>query len=359
VIGPKSHYYWKQIADFKGELREAIPHVELKALHQRRPAVHLAYAARQFVIVAVCGYALFHLTNPLLWIPLAILQGFTFFNMTTLLHEVVHRSVFGSARPFWDRVLGLVYASTSGISASQFTRWHLDHHDNLGSYEDDPKRHWLSPKRNARWYKLLYCTPVLMPLYFRAAASEARCYPAALRRTIARERLATVVLQLSAAAALLAFGGWGVVARVWAVPYFLVFAVAFTLNRLGQHYNIDPSHPLKWSTVMKPSRIWDFLFLYSNYHAEHHYFQNVPFYNLRRMHSSLVPLYSRLGVKRRTYREIVWQWFVLNRAPHTDWDQAGQPSGPGTPGEHERRQRTPEPGVQTETLAARTATRTA
>ena len=246
--------------------------------------MHLAYAARQFVMVAVCGYALFHLTNPLLWVPFAILQGFTFFNMTTLLHEVVHRSVFGSTRSCWDRALGLVYASTSGISASQFTRWHLDHHDNLGSYEDDPKRHWLSPKRNARWYKLLYCTPVLMPLYFRAAASEARSYPAALRRTIARERLATMVLQLSAAALLVVFGGWGVMARVWAVPYFLVFPVAFTLNRLGQHYNIDPSHPLKWSTVMKPSRIWDFLFLYSNYHAEHHYFPSVPFYNLRKLH---------------------------------------------------------------------------
>ena len=28
----------------------------------------------------------------------------------------------------------------SGISASQFTRWHLDHHAELGSDEDDPKR---------------------------------------------------------------------------------------------------------------------------------------------------------------------------------------------------------------------------
>ena len=366
MIGPKSHFYWKQIADFKGDLREAVPHEELKALHLRQPAVHLAYAARQFAIVGVCSYALFHLTNPLLWIPCAILQGFTFFNMTTLLHEVVHRSVFGTIRPSWDRALGLLYASTSGISASQFTRWHLDHHDNLGSYEDDPKRHWLSPKRNARWYKLLYCTPVLMPLYFRAAASEARSYPAALRQTIARERLATMVLQLSAAALLASFGGWGVAARVWAVPYFLVFPVAFTLNRLGQHYNIDPSHPLKWSTVMKPSRIWDFLFLYSNYHAEHHYFQSVPFYNLRRLHMRLVPLYSRLGVKRRTYREIVWQWFVLNRAPHTDWDQAQDPAGPGTPGagpgtrEDDARAALGErSGERPKAIAARTAAHTA
>lgn len=318
----KSHHYWKQVDAFKGQLREAIPHEELKALHGRSAPRHLAYAARQFGIIAVCSVGLWHFSNPLVFVPLAILQGFTFFNMTTLLHEVVHESVFGSHRPRGDRALGLLYAITSGISASQFTRWHLDHHDNLGSHQDDPKRHWLSPKRNARWYKLLYCTPWLMPLYFRAAANEARSYPEDLRRTIKRERLTTIAVQLSVAGILLATGGAGAMLRIWLVPYFFVFPVAFTLNRLGQHYNIDPTHPLKWSTVMKPSRLWDFLFVYSNYHAEHHYFPRVPFYNLRKLHMRLRPLYDKLGVKGHTYREIVWQWFVLNRAPHTDWEKA-------------------------------------
>jgi len=322
----KSRTYWKSIEAFKKDLRDAVPHDELKALHRRSGPRHLAYAARQFAIVGACSYALWHLRNPLLWIPVAILQGFTFFNMTTLLHEVVHRSVFARQRPRAERLLGLLYASTSGISASQFTRWHLDHHDNLGSWEDDPKRHWLSPKRNVRWYKLLYCTPALIPIYFRAAASEARSYPVELRRTIARERLGTVTLQLGVAAALVALGGWAAMARVWAVPYFLVFPVAFTLNRLGQHYDIDPTHPLKWATVMAPSRLWDFLFVFSNYHAEHHYFQNVPFYNLRKLHLRLRPLYAQLGLKPHTYREIVWDWFVRNRAPHTDWDHTdGEP----------------------------------
>jgi fatty acid desaturase len=322
----KSRHYWRQIASFKQQVGDAIPHDALKELHRRRPVVHLAYAARQFGIVAVCGVALWHVTNPLYWVPLAIVQGFTYFNMTTLLHEVVHNSVFSSTRRGWDRALGLAYAITSGISASQFTRWHLDHHDNLGSDDDDPKRHWLSPKRNARWYKLLYCTPVLMPIYFRAAAREAATYPADVRRTIARERLATMAIQLSVMGALYSFGGLGPMLRIQIVPYFLVFPVAFTLNRLGQHYNIDPTHPLKWSTLMKPSRFWDFLFLYSNYHLEHHYFPRVPFYNLRKTHMRLRPLYDRLGLKPHTYREIVWQWFVLNRAPHTDWDAAETPA---------------------------------
>lgn len=318
----KSRIYWKEIAQFKTRLRDAVPHDDLKALHVRRPGLHLAYAARQFAIIAACSYGLWNLTNPLYWVPLAILQGFTFFNMTVLLHEVVHNAVFQTPKPKVERVLGLLYAISSGISASQFTRWHLDHHDNLGSWQDDPKRHWLSPKRNARWYKLLYCTPVLMPLYFRAAAQESKTYEPELRSTIARERLATVVIQLSIAGLLWHFGGAGVLARVWFVPYFLVFPVAFTLNRLGQHYNIDPTHPLKWSTVMKASPFWEFLFLFSNFHIEHHYFPRVPFYNLHALHVKLRPLYAELGLRPHGYGEIAWQWFVLNKAPHTDWEAA-------------------------------------
>jgi fatty acid desaturase len=316
----KSRHYWKSIAAFKLQLRDAVPHAELKELHRRRPALHLAYAARQFAIVAACGIALYRVSDPLLWLPIAVLQGFTFFNMTVLLHDVVHEAVFQRSRPRVERVLGLLYAITSGISATQFTRWHLDHHDNLGNADDDPKRHWLSPKRNARWYKLLYCTPALMPIYFRAAAREARSYPEPLRRTIRRERLATIAVQLTAAGLLLGLGGWAAMFRVWFAPYFLVFPVAFTLNRLGQHYDIDPSHPLKWSTLMEPSRLWEFLFVYSNYHLEHHYFPRVPFYNLRRLHLLLRPLYAQVRLTPHSYREIVWQWFVLNRAPHTDWE---------------------------------------
>jgi fatty acid desaturase len=322
IAAMKSNHYWHAIASLKMRIGAAVPHDELKALHVKRPGVHLAYAARQFGIVAACSLILWYVTNPWLWIPVAVLQGFTFFNMTTLLHEVVHNSIAPTPRKRLERVLGLAYAITSGISASQFTRWHLDHHDNLGNRDDDPKRHWLSPRRNARWFKLLYCTPLLMPIYFRAAAQEAEGYSPEMRRTIQRERLATIVIQLTAMALLYAFGGgWGgAVLRIQLVPYFLVFPVAFTLNRLGQHYNIDPADPLKWSTLMKPSRFWDFMFVYSNYHLEHHYFPRVPFYNLRKLHMRLRPFYAEAGITPHTYREIVWQWFVLNRAPHTNWE---------------------------------------
>ena len=60
----KSHHYWKAVDAFKGQLRDAVPHEELKALHTRSGPRHIAYALRQFAIIGVCSYGLFHLTNP-------------------------------------------------------------------------------------------------------------------------------------------------------------------------------------------------------------------------------------------------------------------------------------------------------
>ena len=107
-----------------------------------------------------------------LWLPFAFVSGFAIFDFTVLLHEVVHRAVLSGKSEGAYRFIGILYAVPSGISSTQFTRWHLDHHSALGSDLEDPKRHYLSPKINERWFKLLYFTPALFPIYFRAATAR-------------------------------------------------------------------------------------------------------------------------------------------------------------------------------------------
>ena len=275
--------------------------------------------ARQFAILGLATWGLIRFDNPLVWIPLALIQGFTIFDFTILLHEVVHRTVFETPRPVTERILGFVYAVPSGISPSQFTRWHLDHHTELGSDEDDPKRHHLSPKVNARWYKLLYCTPVLFPIYFRAARRESSTYDAVLRKRIAVERRLAIAAHLTVLGSLWVLFGFQAAARAHLVPVFVVFPIAFTLNRLGQHYDVDPADPAKWGTLMRGHWFWDFAFLNSNYHLEHHYFPGVPFYRLPALQKALIPFYARKGTRWQTYGRLLYGWLVENRAPHTDW----------------------------------------
>jgi fatty acid desaturase len=186
----------------------------------------------------------------------------------------------------------------------------------------------LSPKINARWYKLLYCSPALFPLYFRAARRESATYPSDLQRRIAAERRISTVAHLTALGAIWWFFGVYAAVRASIIPVFFVFPVAFTLNRLGQHYDIDPTDPAKWGTLMRGHWFWDFAYLNSNYHLEHHYFPGVPFYHLPRLQRALIPFYERRHMRWQSYGRLLYGWLVDNQAPHTNWSRGGEPSKP-------------------------------
>ena len=316
------HHWAKATRELRHRLTQAVPHDALKELHRKSPARHFAIAARQFLLLGLSIVSWLR-PEPWIWIPAAVAAGWTAFNFTVLLHEVVHHAVLNGPRPRGERVLGVLYAVPSGISALQFTRWHLTHHAELGDAEADPKRHYLSPKIVTPWYKLLYFTPALFPIYFRAARRETASYPETLQKRIASERAWTIAIHLAAIGGILWLGGAGILARVYLVPYFGVFPIAFALNRLGQHYAIDPSDPAKWGSLVKPSRWWDFWYLFSAYHLEHHYFPGVPFYNLRRLHFALRPFFDEIGWEPTTYGRLFAAWIFKNETPHTDWHLEG------------------------------------
>lgn len=322
TISSVSHYYSQHAVGLRAELGEAISREQMRELHRKLPWRHFLIAGRQFAMLGLATWGLIRFEHPLIWVPLAWVQGFTIFNFTVLLHEVLHHVVFEKKHPVATRVLGLLYAIPSGISASQFTRWHLDHHAELGSDEDDPKRHHLSPKVNTRWYKLMYATPALFPIYFRAARRESASYPADLQRTIGWERNVSLGAHLAALALLWYAFGFYAALRTSIIPVFFIFPIAFTLNRLGQHYDIDPDDPAKWGTLMKGHWFWNFAFLYSNFHLEHHYFPGVPFYRLPMLQHALVPFYHRKQMRWQSYGRLVYGWLVENRAPHTDWSRS-------------------------------------
>jgi fatty acid desaturase len=334
LVPATTPFFNQHAAALRSELGRTVPRPLLRRLHHRSASRHLLIALRQFALLALGTWGLVTSSQPLVVVLLVFVQGFTVFNFTVLLHEVVHHAVFARRRPAAERLLGLVYAVTSGLSASQFTRWHLDHHAELGSADADPKRHHLSPKVNARWLKLLYATPCLFVIYFRAARREAASYPRDLQSRIAWERRVTIACHLAALGLLAWRFGAGAALRAYVVPVFFVFPLAFALNRLGQHYDIDPADPAMWTTLVRGHWFWDFAFLDSNYHLEHHYFPGVPFYRLPALQRALAPFYERRGFRGHTYGSLVRGWLVDNRAPHTNWARApGESGGSAAPTE--------------------------
>jgi fatty acid desaturase len=320
--GGRTTYYKDHQGDLPRRLREALPADELKRLSRRSGWEHAVVAVRHIAIHLTLAIGLLVFENPLIWVPLAALQGVNILGFIILLHDVIHGVVFPRRRPLMTRLLGLLYAAPSAIAASQFERWHMDHHRGLGSATEDPKRHHLSPKKNSRFVKLLYVTPVLFAIYAKAAGTEVRSYEPALRRRINLERLGNVLVHAGFVTLLaLNFGGDAVL-RVWAVPLFGFFPLAFMVNRLGQHYWIDPSDPAKWGTRVDGSPLTRFLFVNSNFHLEHHYFPSVPLQNLVALNRSLRPFWDGIGHPSRAYFKLLWKWFIENREAHTEWSSS-------------------------------------
>lgn len=314
-------YYKAHVGDLPARLRRAIPHDRLKELHARSGWRHALVALRHTLLFAATLWVLIRFDQPWIWLPAAALQGVTLLGFIILLHDVIHGAVFRRRRPVASKWLGRLYAVPTAIAASQFERWHLDHHKELGSADEDPKRAHLSPKRNARWLKLLYMTPALFAIYARAAGKALAGYPADLQRTIRLERAANVLVHLAVLFGLGLGLGWDVALRAWVVPLFVFFPVAFTVNRLGQHYWIDPDDPAKWGTRVDGGPLVNLLSLNSNLHLEHHYFPGVPLQHLPALNRELRPFWDGIGHPSRTYRALLWKWFVENREAHTNWDR--------------------------------------
>jgi fatty acid desaturase len=155
----------------------------------------------------------------------------------------------------------------------------------------------------------------------RSARREAATYEPALRRTIAVERWVSIACHLAVLGGLAWFAGRGAAVRAYIIPVFFVFPVAFPLNRLGQHCSIEPGDPAGWTTLMRGHWFWDFAFLNSNYHLEHHSFPSVPFYRLSELQRLLTPFFERKGLVWRACGDLLRGWFIDNRAPHTNWEE--------------------------------------
>ncbi|MHC4956196.1 MAG: fatty acid desaturase family protein [Planctomycetota bacterium] len=312
---------WREATgSLRAEFVDLLDFDRLRELHRVSGWRHALVAVRQFAAALVAALLIVIYPDRIwIWLPAAVLLGFMIFSFTVLLHEVVHHAVFEKRMRGANRVLAWIYALPCGLSPGQFTRWHLDHHRELGDADADPKRHHLTPKIVRRWFKLLYFTPALFPIYFRAAGRESATYDPRMRARLRRERIAVLGCHFAAMGAIWAVWGGAMLVKLYVIPVFFVFPIAFTINRLGQHYDIEPDDPAAWGTLVRTNPVWDFLFVWSSYHMEHHYFPGVPCYHLPALHRELKPIFERHPMRRRSYSALLWDWLINNRSPHVNW----------------------------------------
>lgn len=350
------------------DIRSYIDHDVLKAMEEVNRPIHIiAFSLCLFVMLGCATFSIHMASNastdhgmpPFTVVPCIILQGFMHLNCECcypddihlksvfvslfvdsiclvpagysgiiLQHEIVHDNVLP-----WERYLEVLYGLLTPFSPAQFTRWHMDHHRHLLSPINDPKRAYLSPKaslnadtekKTSTWTKMLYFTPALIVIYFRASskAATAHEYSTRLMGKIRGEKLRTFVFHCLIGTYVIFSHG----IKAWMVahclPLTIGFPIAFAINRLGQHYDVDESKEYHIGTRVDGSFIWHLLFLNSNFHIEHHWFPKVPFYRLKQLNHDLRPFFAAEGIPNYTYGQLLFCWFVENAAPHSHWDRS-------------------------------------
>lgn len=315
----KTKHFSRSIRDYQEEIKTAVPADTMAVLRKKSAWRHFSITLRQLFLIFLASYLIIQFPNSLIWIPCSIVLGIVAFGWTILLHEAIHGLIFATGRPRLSKWIAFWYGVGGGMSGSQFRKWHFDHHAELGHAEDDPKRAHLTPKIIQRWYKLLYMTPVLLIFYARASAKETQTYPQDLRKQIRNEKTFMWLFHLTVAGCLTYFFDFATCWKIHLFPYFFIFPIVFTINRVGQHYNIDPENPLKWTTLMSGGPIVDFIHIYSNYHFEHHYYPAIPCYNLPRLHQALQPYFAKHSIQPQKYMPLLYSWLVENKVPYTNW----------------------------------------
>ena len=268
----KHHYYSQHAAAAPAELAKRVParRDARSCTGSRRRAISRRRSAVRDPRARDLGA---HLISRIrcIWIPLAFVQGFTVFNFTILLHEVVHHTVFRAAAPVAERAARAALRSAERDLREPVHALAPRPPRGAGFERGRPEAPSpVTEGQRALVQAALLHAGALPDLLPRRAPRIVDLPGCAAAQTIACERAALPLVFISTAIAVLwyAFGFTRPLATS-IIPVFFVFPIAFTLNRLGQHYDIDPDDPAKWGTLMRGHWFWDFAFLNSNYPLHH------------------------------------------------------------------------------------------
>ena len=183
-------------------------------------------------------------------------------------------------------------------------RNHLSHHQLLGTPEDPDRYIHLLDNKNSRFKFLLFCsglatfgktvlkvTPFGKMFFSTEKPSEnmVEAKPAAVLKDYIIERIPVLIWQIVIFAAFIFFGVWWLYPILWVAPiYFLVFLPdeirAFCDHGVLRLSNKETDADRLITFTSNPVERVFFSPHNMNYHAEHHLWVGVPYYNLPKVH---------------------------------------------------------------------------
>src|SRR5689334_7046322 len=232
-----------------------------------------------------------------LWIMLIL--GFLYSlminaNINGIGHNFIHNPFFRS--PLLNRLFSLCQSVACCFSQTYYDAVHMQHHKGNSDRQDESGDtiDWLSIYRHGHDGEAENPWSYIFLSYFRDN-------PAAIRRELKKRNnaddiwgnveLAAFVITLI----VLAILNWHYVVFYFLPFYYLGHCFSY-LNGYFRHYGANPDKPIAWG-VSSYGKIYNWLFFYNGYHAEHHFRPKVHWTRMEQFKQSIENLQKREGVR--------------------------------------------------------------
>ena len=243
-------------------------------------------------------FALFFLypTTPL-WIMLIL--GFVYSlminaNINGVGHNFIHNPFF--RRPLLNRLFSLCQSVACCFSQTYYDAVHMQHHKGNSDRQDEngDTIDWLSIYRHGHDGEAENPWSYVFLSYFRDN-------PAAIRRELKKRSNADHIwgnIELAAfvvSLVVMAWFNWRYVVFFFLPFYYLGHCFSY-LNGYFRHYGANPDKPMAWG-VSSYGRIYNWLFFYNGYHAEHHFRPKVHWTRMEQFKRNIEHLQKQEGVR--------------------------------------------------------------
>jgi fatty acid desaturase len=232
-----------------------------------------------------------------LWIMLIL--GFIYSlminaNINGVGHNFIHNPFFRS--PLLNRLFSLSQSVACCFSQTYYDAVHMQHHKGNSDRQNESGEtiDWLSIYRHGHDGEAENPWSYVFLSYFRDN-------PAAIRRELKKRNNADAIwgnIELAAFVAtlvILAVLNWRYVVFYFLPFYYLGHCFSY-LNGYFRHYGANPDKPIAWG-VSSYGKIYNWLFFYNGYHAEHHFRPKVHWTKMEQFKRSIENLQKREGVR--------------------------------------------------------------
>ena len=248
---------------------------------------HLAYFAAMFFLYP----------HTPLWIMLIL--GFVYAlmvnaNINGVSHNFIHNPFFRS--DFLNRMFGIVESVACCFSQTYYDVVHMQHHTGNADRPDETGEtiDWISIYKHGHDGEAENPWGYVFLSFFRDN-------PAAIRKELRKRGGKEVMwgnIELAAFATVLFvmfLFNWRYIIFFF-LPFFYLGHCFSYLNGYFRHYGGNPDKPIAWG-VSSYGKIYNWLFFYNGYHAEHHFRPKVHWTKMETFHQQIAEMQKAEGVR--------------------------------------------------------------